>query len=119
MTIDWGSSWQDIKSVLMFGRKRLGGILGSRHLSGMQESIFVRLNRINTSGVAGSPRGQVWEAIDRPGRDVMYSLFAEFPAPAQQTESYIIEAWATYSGTSSQGYWRREQAGIVLQASKK
>ena len=119
MTIDWGSSWQDIKSVLMFGRQRFGGVLGSRHLAGMQESIFVRLNRINTVGVAGSPRGTTWEAIDRPGREVSYTLFAEFPAPPQQTESYIIEAYATYSGTASQGYWRREQAGIVLQASKK
>ena len=119
MTIDWGSSWQDINSVLMFGRQRFSGVLGSRHLSGMQEGIYLRLNRINTAGNASSPRGQVWEAIDRPGRTVQYQTFAEFPAPAQQTESYIIEAYATFSGTASQGYWRREQAGIVLQASKK
>ena len=119
MTIDWGSSWQDIKSVLMYGRQRFGGVLGSRHLAGMQENIFVRLNRSNTSGTFTSPRGQTWEAIDRPGRNVAYVMFAEFPAPVQQTEDYIIEAYATYSGTASQGYWRREQAGIVLQASKK
>ena len=85
----------------------------------MQENIFVRLNRSNTSGTFTSPRGQTWEAIDRPGRNVNYVMFAEFPAPVQQTEDYIIEAYATYSGTASQGYWRREQAGIVLQASKK
>ena len=59
------------------------------------------------------------EAIDRPGRNVAYVMFAEFPAPVQQTEDYIIEAYATYSSTASQGYWRREQAGIVLQAVNK
>jgi hypothetical protein len=119
MTVDWGSGWQDINSVLVFGRQRFGGILGSRHLDGMQESIFMRLNRINSAGNATSPRGQVWTSIDRPGRDVQYHTFAEFPAPIAQNESYIIEAYATYSGTASQGYWTRQQAGMVVQASKK
>ena len=120
MSVDWGSGWQDVRSVLMFGRQRFGGVLGSQHQSGMQESIFMRLNRINpTTNVPGSPRGTVWQAIDRPGREVQYQTFGEFPAPSQQTENYIIEAYATYSGTASQGYWRRESAGIVLQASKK
>jgi len=119
MNVDWGDGWQDINSVLVFGRQRFGGVLGSQHQDGMQESIFMRLNRINSSGNAGSPRGQVWQAIDRPGREVQYATFAEFPSPIAQNESYIIEAYATYSGTASQGYWRREQAGMVVQASKK
>ncbi len=119
MNVDWGSGWQDINSVLVFGRQRFGGILGSRHQAGMQETIFMRLNRINSSGNAASPRGQVWQAIDRPGREVQYQAFAEFPSPIAQNESYIIEAYATYSGTASQGYWNRQQAGMVVQASKK
>jgi hypothetical protein len=119
MNVDWGDGWQDINSVLVFGRQRFGGVLGSQHQDGMQESIFMRLNRINSSGNAASPRGQVWQAIDRPGREVQYATFAEFPSPIAQNESYIIEAYATYSGTASQGYWRREQAGMVVQASKK
>ena len=119
MTVDWGSGYADIGSVLMYGRQRFGGVLGSRHLDGMQELIFMRLNRVDSSGNKNSPRGQVWQAIDRPGRAVQYVSFAEFPTPTAQTEEYVIEAYATFSGTSTTGYWRREEAGIVLQGSKK
>jgi hypothetical protein len=31
MTVDWGSGWQNIGSVLMFGRQQFGGVLGSWH----------------------------------------------------------------------------------------
>jgi hypothetical protein len=119
MTVDWGSGYANIDRILMYGRQRFEGLLGSRHLDGMSETIFMRLNRINASGNATSPRGQVWQSIDRPGRGVQYSSFAEFPAPIAQTEQYIIEAYASFSGTSTTGYWTREQAGIVLQGSKK
>jgi len=119
MTVDWGSGYANIDRILMYGRQRFEGLKGSRHLDGMSETIFMRLNRINASGNATSPRGQVWQSIDRPGRGVQYSSFAEFPAPIAQTEQYIIEAYASFSGTASQGYWTREQAGIVLQGSKK
>jgi hypothetical protein len=119
MNVDWGEGWQDINSVLVFGRQRFGGVLGSQHQAGMQEIIFMRLNRINSSGGATSPRGQVWQAIDRPGRAVQYQTFAEFLSPIARYENYIIEAYATYSGTASQGYWNRQQAGMVVQASKK
>jgi len=119
MTVDWGSGWQNINSVLFFGLVRFGGILGSEHKAGMQESIFCRANRIDLSGVKGSPRGQIWEPIDRPGREIVYNLIANFPAPKQQNEVYLIEAWATYSGSASQGYWYVGNGNITVQGAKR
>jgi hypothetical protein len=119
MTVDWGSGWQNIGSVLMFGRQQFGGVLGSWHQPGMDESIYFRLNRINLAGNKVSQRGQVWAPIDRPGRGIVYMTMAEFPAPEQQTEVYLMEAHATYSGTITQGRWWVENGAITVQGSKR
>jgi hypothetical protein len=66
-----------------------------------------------------SQRGQVWAPLDRPGRGIVYTTMAEFPAPEQQTEVYLMEAWATYSGTTSQGRWWVENGAITVQGAKR
>ena len=119
MTVDWGAGWQNINSVLVFGRQQFGGVLGSVHNAGMSEAIYYRLNRINTSGVKASPRGQVWAPLDRPGRGIVYTTMAEFPAPTQQNEVYLMEAIATYYGTASQGYWWVENGAMTVQGAKR
>lgn len=119
MTVDWGVGWQNINSVLVFGRQQFGGVLGSVHNAGMDESIYFRLNRINTSGVKAFPRGQVWAPLDRPGRGIVYTTMAEFPAPTQQNEVYLMEAFATYYGTASQGYWWVENGAMTVQGAKR
>ena len=111
ITVDFGSGWADVGSVLVFASITCIGVLGTDN---NPRGIFARVSE--SGGV--SPRGQVGFTLDRPGRTVAFTPIGELPGPSQQTETYAVQVKANYSDTTG-GYWKVGNASMAVMGSKK
>jgi hypothetical protein len=111
ITVDFGSGWADVGSVLVFASITCQGVLGTNN---NPQAVFAR---VSISG-GTSPRGQVQFTTDRPGRIVAFSPIGELPGPSQQTVTYAVQVLANYSNTTG-GYWKVGNGTLAVMGSKK
>lgn len=111
ITVDFGSGWADVGSVLVFGNIFCKGVLGSVNT---EKSVFARVAKSDGT----SPRGQVEFRTDRPGRGVSFAVLGELPGPSAQSQTYTIQVKADYYNTSG-GYWEVGNGTMAVMGSKK
>ena len=110
-TVDFGSGWSDVGSVIITAALRIGGNLGTNN---SPTQIFMRLSKSDGT----SPRGQVWFDRDRPGRGLSMATVGKFPAPSAQTQTYAMQVKAGYSDATG-GQWKVGNGNMVVVGGKK